>query len=100
MRSRLTITLRSGRCGPALGIKNYLYFVSDSSSERGIAVYSLVAVANLNDLDSEAYLRRLCSPPPSLASPNYCHGPRLYSPLGRRLKVTFLSRTLTDGRLS
>ncbi|CAM3477467.1 transposase (fragment) [Cupriavidus taiwanensis] len=40
------------------------------SSERGAAVYSAVALANLNDLDSEAYLRRICSPPTSPVSPN------------------------------
>jgi hypothetical protein len=43
----------------ALGRKNFLHFGSDSGGERGAAIYTLVATANLNGLDPEAYLRHV-----------------------------------------
>ena len=43
----------------ALGRKNFLHFGSDSGGERGAAIYTLVATANLNGLDPEAYMRHV-----------------------------------------
>jgi len=43
----------------ALSRKNFLHFGSDSGSERGAALYTLVATAKLNGLYPEAYLRHV-----------------------------------------
>lgn len=43
--------------GIALGRKNYLFCGSDSGGERAAAIYTLVAPAKLNGLNSETYLR-------------------------------------------
>jgi transposase len=40
-----------------LGRKNYLHFGPDSVGERQAMIYTLVAIAELNGLDLEAYLR-------------------------------------------
>ncbi len=45
--------------GVALGRKNYLFAGSDRGGERAAAIYSLIGSAKLNDLDPEAYLRKV-----------------------------------------
>jgi hypothetical protein len=45
--------------GVALGRKNYLFAGSDAGGERAAAIYSLIGSAKLNDLDPEAYLRKV-----------------------------------------
>jgi len=41
----------------ALGRKNWLFAGSDDGGERAAAIYSLLGTAQLNGLNSEAYLR-------------------------------------------
>ena len=43
----------------SLGRKNYLFFGSDLSGERGALLYSLLGSCKLNNVDPEAYLRRV-----------------------------------------
>jgi len=43
----------------ALGRKNYLFAGSDAGGERAAAIYTLIGTAKLNDIDPEAYLRRV-----------------------------------------
>jgi transposase len=45
--------------GVVLGRKNYLFAGSDAGGERAAAIYSLIGSAKLNDLDAEAYLRKV-----------------------------------------
>ena len=45
--------------GVALGRKNFLFMGSDAGGERAAAFYSLVETAKLNELDPEAYLRKV-----------------------------------------
>ncbi|WP_048961495.1 IS66 family transposase, partial [Enterobacter bugandensis] len=41
----------------SLGRKNFLFFGSDHSGERGALLYSLLETCKLNDVDPESYLR-------------------------------------------
>jgi hypothetical protein len=43
----------------ALGRKNWLFAGSDTGGHRAAAIASLIITAKLNDLDPEAYLRRV-----------------------------------------
>jgi len=45
--------------GPVLSRKNFLFAGSDAGGERAAAMYTLLQTAKLNDLDPEAYLRRV-----------------------------------------
>lgn len=45
--------------GVALGRRNYLFAVANSSGERVTAIYTLVGTAKLNGIDPEAYLRHV-----------------------------------------
>ena len=47
--------------GIALGRKNYLFAGSDQGGEKAAALYSLIGTAQLNGLDSMAYLRHVLS---------------------------------------
>ncbi len=42
-----------------LGRKNYLFNGSDAGGERAAAIYSLISSAKLNELNPEAYLRKV-----------------------------------------
>jgi hypothetical protein len=39
-----------------IGRKNYLFAGAESGRERAAAIYSLIGIAKLNDLDPQAYL--------------------------------------------
>src|ERR1700686_5299909 len=43
----------------ALGRKNHLFAGADTGGERAAGIYSLIGTAKLNDIDPEAYLRRI-----------------------------------------
>jgi transposase len=43
----------------ALGRKNHLFAGADTGGERAAGIYSLIGTAKLNDIDPEAYLRRV-----------------------------------------
>jgi hypothetical protein len=43
----------------ALGRKNHLFAGADIGGERAAGIYSLIGTAKLNDIDPEAYLRRV-----------------------------------------
>lgn len=45
--------------GVAIGRRNYLFAGADRGGERAAAIYSLIGAAKLNDVDPEAWLRRV-----------------------------------------